>query len=126
MFDNDTTWAIVLKDTGEAIGAIGYGPSCDCNLPAREGEPTVGYWVARPYWGRGICTEALGLMIRNILSDTDIASLISGHFIDNPASGRVMEKCGFIPTGEECFDEILYGGEGRPIRVLRLIIRKPS
>ena len=126
MFDNDTTWAIVLKDTGEAIGAIGYGPSCDCNLPAREGEPTVGYWVARPYWGRGICTEALGLMIRNILSDTDIASLISGHFIDNPASGRVMEKCGFIPTGEECFDESLYGGEGRPIRVLRLIIRKPS
>ena len=126
MFDNDTTWAIVLKDTGEAIGAIGYGPSCDCNLPAREGEPTVGYWVARPYWGRGICTEALGLMIRNILSDTDIASLISGHFIDNPASGRVMEKCGFIPTGEECFDESLYGGEGRPIRVLRLIIRMPS
>ena len=126
VFDNDTTSAIVLKDTGEAIGAIGYGPSCDCNLPAREGEPTVGYWVARPYWGRGICTEALGLMIRNILSDTDIASLISGHFIDNPASGRVMEKCGFIPTGEECFDESLYGGEGRPIRVLRLIIRKPS
>lgn len=126
VFDNDTTWAIVLKDTGEAIGAIGYGPSCDCNLPAREGEPTVGYWVARPYWGRGICTEALGLMIRNILSDTDIASLISGHFIDNPASGRVMEKCGFVPTGEECFDESLYGGEGRPIRVLRLIIRKPS
>ena len=70
--------------------------------------------------------EAAGLMIRNILSDTDIASLISGHFIDNPASGRVMEKCGFIPTGEECFDESLYGGEGRPIRVLRLIIRKPS
>ena len=126
VFDNDTTWAIVLKDTGEAIGAIGYGPSCDCNLPAHEGEPTVGYWVARPYWGRGICTEALGLMIRNILSDTDIASLISGHFIDNPASGRVMEKCGFVPTGEECFDESLYGGEGRPIRVLRLIIRKPS
>lgn len=126
VFNNDTTWAIVLKETGEAIGAIGYGPSCDCNLPAREGEPTVGYWVARPYWNRGICTEALGLMIRNILSDTDIASLISGHFIDNPASGRVMEKCGFIPTGEECFDKSLYGGEGRPIRVLRLIIRKPS
>lgn len=123
VFNNDTTWAIVLKETGEAIGAIGYGPSCDCNLPSREGEPTVGYWVARPYWGRGICTEALGLMIRNILSDTDIASLISGHFIDNPASGRVMEKCGFIPTGEECYDESLYGGEGRPIRVLRMELR---
>lgn len=123
VFNNDTTWAIVLKETGEAIGAMGYGPSCDCNLPSREGEPTVGYWVARPYWGRGICTEALRLMISNIQSDTEIASLISGHFTDNPASGRVMEKCGFIPTGEECYDESLYGGEGRPIRVLRMELR---
>lgn len=123
VFHNDTTWAIVLKETGEAIGAMGYGPSCDCNLPSREGEPTVGYWVARPYWGRGICTEALRLMISNIQSDTEIASLISGHFTDNPASGRVMEKCGFIPTGEECYDESLYGGEGRPIRVLRMELR---
>lgn len=126
VFHNDTTWAIVLKETGEAIGAMGYGPSCDCNLPSREGEPTVGYWVARPYWGRGICTEALRLMISNIQSDTEIASLISGHFTDNPASGRVMEKCGFIPTGEVCFDESLCCGGGRPIRVLRLIFRRPS
>ena len=123
VFNNDTTWAIVLKETGEAIGAIGYGPSCDCNLPAREGEPTVGYWVARPYWNRGICTEALGLMIRNIKTGTDIDSLISGHFIDNPASGKVMEKCGFVPTGEVCFDESLCCGGGRPIRVLRLELR---
>lgn len=124
VFNNDTTWAIVLKETGEPIGAIGYGPSCDCGLPAREGEPTVGYWVARPYWNRGICTEALGLMIRKVQTDTNIASLISGHFTDNPASGRVMEKCGFVPTGEECFDDTLYGGAGRPIRVLRLEINR--
>lgn len=124
VFNNDTTWAIVLKETGEPIGAIGYGPSCDCGLPAREDEPTVGYWVARPYWNRGICTEALGLMIRNVRTDTNIASLISGHFTDNPASGRVMEKCGFVPTGEECFDDTLYGGAGRPVRVLRLEINR--
>ncbi|MGM9741319.1 MAG: GNAT family N-acetyltransferase [Candidatus Cryptobacteroides sp.] len=123
VFNNDTTWAIVLKETGEAIGAVGYGPSCECSLPAKEGEPTVGYWVAKPYWNKGICTEALGLMIRNIKTGTDIDSLISGHFIDNPASGKVMEKCGFVPTGEECFDESLYGGTGRPIRVLRLELR---
>ena len=39
VFHNDTNWAIELKSTGEAIGAIGYGPSCDCKLPARENEP---------------------------------------------------------------------------------------
>ena len=121
VFGNDATWAIELKETGEAIGAIGYGPSCDCNLPAREGEPITGYWIAKPYWNQGICTAALGLMIEHIRQTTDIPSLISGHFIDNPASGRVMEKCGFIATGETCIDENQYQGEGRPIRVLRLI-----
>ena len=142
------TWAIVLKETGETmeqreqsdacidsaesrqrktegqpIGAMGYGPSCECNLPAREGEPLIGYWVAKPYWNKGICTEALRLMLDHIRETTDIKSLISGHFVDNPASGRVMEKCGFVPTGETCIDTNQYQGEGRPIRVLRLEIR---
>ena len=120
VFNNDTNWAIVLKESGEVIGAIGYGPSCDCKLPARDGEPITGYWIAKPYWNQGICTEALALMIEHIRETTDIPSLISGHFIDNPASGRVMEKCGFIPTGETCIDETQYQGKDRPIRVLRL------
>jgi len=114
------TWAIVLKETDEPIGAMGYGPSCECDLPAREGEPLIGYWVAKPYWNKGICTEALRLMLDHIRESTDIKSLISGHFVDNPASGRVMEKCGFVPTGEICIDENQYQGENRPIRVLRL------
>lgn len=122
LFHNPTTWAIVLKETGEAIGAIGYGPSCDCALPAREGEPVVGYWIGKPYWNGGLCTEALALMIQHIRATTSHRSLISGHFIDNPASGRVMEKCGFTATGETCYDEQLHTGQSRPIRVLRLIL----
>ena len=112
--DATNTWAIELKETGKAIGAMGYGPSCECDLPAREGEP---------YWNQGICTEALQLMLDHIRQTTDIKSLISGHFFDNPASGRVMEKCGFIPTGETCIDANQYQGANRPIRVLRLEIR---
>lgn len=122
VFNNPTTWAIVLKETDEPVGAIGYGSSCDCSLPAREGEPTVGYWVGRPYWNRGICTEALRLMVAHIRETTGIKSLVSGHFIDNPTSGRVMEKCGFQATGEICVDHRLYKGEGRHIRVLRLVL----
>ena len=118
------TWAIELKATGEAIGAMGYGPSCECDLPAREGEPLIGYWVAKPFWNQGICTEALRLMLDHIRETTDIKSLISGHFVDNPASGRVMEKCGFVPTGETCIDENQYQGANRPIRVLRLEIKR--
>ena len=97
--------------------------SCECNLPARDGEPLIGYWIAKPYWNRGICTEALGLMIEHIRQVTDVKSLISGHFVDNPASGRVMEKCGFIPTGETVIDEAQYQGKDHPIRVLRLELR---
>ena len=62
--DATNTWAIELKETGEAIGAMGYGPSCNCNLPARDGEPLIGYWIAKPYWNKGICTEALGPYLR--------------------------------------------------------------
>ena len=123
VFNNPTVWAIVLKEAGQVVGAMGYGPSCDCSLPSREGEPTVGYWVGKPYWGMGICTEALRLMIDHIRKTTTIPSLISGHFTDNPASGRVMEKCGFIPTGETVCDSKLYHGAGKPINVLRLTIQ---
>ena len=123
VFHNPTTWAIVLRQTGELVGAIGYGPSCECQLPALPCEPTVGYWVGKPFWNQGICTEALRMMIDHIRATTTITSLISGHFVDNPASGKVMEKCGFIATGDTCFDESLYTGKHRPIRVLRLSIQ---
>ena len=123
IFHNDTTWAICLKETSEPIGAMGYMSSAGNNLPSRDGEPLVGYWVGRPYWNRGICTEALQMMLGHIRKDTDISSLISSHFIDNPASGRVMEKCGFVPTGDTCIDEALSGSY-RPMRVLRLEIKK--
>ena len=128
VFRNPTTWAIIRKEDDLLVGAIGYGPSCDCHLPAREGEPTVGYWIAKPFWNQGLCTEALQLLIahlrqqneNNEVSSTTIPSLISGHFIDNPASGRVMEKCGFVPTGDICYDPTLHSGTAHPIRVLRL------
>ena len=80
----------------------------------------MGYWLARPYWNRGICSEALAMMIAHIRRTTALPSLISGHFVDNPPSGRVMEKCGFVATGQMAWDATLYGGDGRAIRVLRL------
>ena len=91
VFQNDTTWAIVLKGVG-VVGAIGYGPSCDCNLPARDDEPITGYWVAKPYWNQGICTEALNLLIDYCFHEKGFQTLWCDFFIDNPASGRVMEK----------------------------------
>ena len=118
VFHNDTNWAIELKATGEPIGAIGYLPAPESDLPVREGEPLVGYWVGKPYWNQGICTEALRVMLEHIRKTTDIKSLISSHYFDNPASGQVMEKCGFVATGETCIDEKLTGTT-KPTRVMR-------
>lgn len=120
VFHSDTIWAIVLKETGEAIGCMGYMPEWEMNLPAREGEPLVGYWVGKPYWNKGICTEALQLMLDYIRRETDYVSLIGCHYVDNPASGHVMEKCGFVPTGETAVDATLYDGKEHLMRVLRL------
>lgn len=59
----------------------------------------LGYWIARQYWGRGFATEAArGVMeIARLIGHRQ---LIAGHFTDNPASGRVLRKLGFQPTGQ--------------------------
>ena len=70
-------------------------------LPGRtqEGEFELGYWVARPWWGRGIATEAGRALIANARDSLRLKRLVAGHFTDNPASGRVLQKLGFRPTG---------------------------
>ncbi len=121
VFHNDTTWAIELKTTGEPVGCMGFMPKFEMKLPAHEGDALIGYWVGKPYWNQGICTEALQLMLTHIRQTKAAFSLVSSHFVDNPASGRVMEKCGFIATGEICVDERQYNGKDHPMRVLRFV-----
>ena len=68
-FTNDRTWAIVLKETGEIIGCIGYMIKGESNIDIAENEAEAGYWVAMPYWNKGICSEALRLMIDYCFKD---------------------------------------------------------
>ncbi|MDO4462354.1 MAG: GNAT family N-acetyltransferase [Bacteroidia bacterium] len=120
VFGNDTTWAIVLKSTNEPIGTIGYMPIYDMNINHGEDEPLVGYWVGKPYWNQGICTEALRLMLDKIRRDGKYKILYCSHYVDNPASGRVMVKCGFEYTGDTVVDSTLCVGEGKEMKVYRL------
>ena len=64
-----------------------------------EGETELGYWIARPYWGLGFATEAGEAVVRMARESLKHPKLVAGHFIDNPASGRVLHKLGFRPTG---------------------------
>lgn len=121
-FRNDFTWAVVLKETGEVIGCVGYLPASLSNLKIGDGECEVGYWIARPYWDNGICTEALQLVVDHCFREKGFKTLWGGHFLTNPASGRVMEKCGFVPTGEETTHPNLEVGSESPVRVMKLEI----
>lgn len=62
--------------------------------------PEIGYWIGRPYWGRGLATEAVQGLVFWAGKRWGKRALTAGHFADNPASGRVLEKAGFLPTGE--------------------------
>lgn len=119
-FLNDHTWAIELKKSGEVVGCIGYLRHNESNISIGEKEVEVGYWVAKPFWNQGICSETLGLVVAHCLHEKGFDALWGDYFIDNPASGRVMEKCGFIHTGATRFCPHLYGGEERPVEVMRL------
>src|SRR5215210_6982620 len=70
-----------------------------CGLGAKpSGAVELGYWIARPYWGRGYASEAATAVI-DIARTLRLPRLVGSYFLDNPASGRVLEKLGFEPTG---------------------------
>lgn len=77
----------------ELVGAIGFG-----RRPA--GRIEFGYWIARRHWGRGYATEAGRAMLAAARHGLRLKRLDAGHFLDNPASGRVLAKLGFRPTGK--------------------------
>lgn len=121
IFSNDTTWAIVLKETNEAIGCMGYFTQATSNIPIGENDCEMGYWVGKPYWNKGICTEAFRLMLDYCINEKHYENIWSDHFIGNPASGRVMEKCGFKDTGKLNRCSNLLGGDKDMVRIYKLM-----
>ena len=74
-------------------GCIGIDP-----VPGDEDVVEIGYWIARQYWGRGYASEA-GRAVIEIARMLGYQRLTGSHFLDNPASGAVLTKLGFVPTG---------------------------
>ncbi|MEL7199217.1 MAG: GNAT family N-acetyltransferase [Pseudomonadota bacterium] len=76
----------------EVLGTIGIDPS-------PTDEPELGYWIAREHWGHGYATEA-GRGVIKIAQVLGHNRLVASHFLDNPASGKVLRKLGFVATGD--------------------------
>jgi RimJ/RimL family protein N-acetyltransferase len=85
----DATFVIMLDN--DVIGA--------CGIELRESAAEIGYWLGAPYWGRGYATEAARAAIDYAFGDLGQAALQAGARVSNPASLRVLEKCGFQWTG---------------------------
>lgn len=82
-------WAIELKNENKVIGSIG-AKKPDESLSKIE----IGYCIGEKWWNRGIVTEALKEVIRFFFEEIGVNRIEAYHDVRNPASGRVMQKCG--------------------------------
>lgn len=75
---------------GTLVGAVGY-------IAGEDRSAEIGYWIGTPWWGQGLATEAARALVRYCFTTGGFRRLTCCHFVDNPASARVIEKLGFQP-----------------------------
>ncbi len=79
-------------------GAVGARLIGGCGLSLLDGDVNLGYWIAPAEWGRGYASEAAGAVL-GLARALGHRRVVASHYIDNAASGRVLEKVGFRRTG---------------------------
>src|SRR6185295_553155 len=77
---------------GEAVGGIGFAMQHDVERVSSE----IGYWLAEPFWGRGIATQALSAVTSYAIETHGFTRMFAVPFATNPASCRVLEKAGYV------------------------------
>lgn len=82
-------YAITLGDSGELAGAISL-------TEITRNDANLGYWLGVPYWGKGYCTEAVRPFITFCFTELKLPMIYARHLIENKASGKVIQKCGFL------------------------------
>ena len=88
-------YAICLKTDGKAIGTVELKLNGHTDMTEREDECELGYWLGKPFWGRGIMPEAVREMLRHAFEDLGMTKVWAGYYEGNIKSKRVQEKCGF-------------------------------
>jgi len=100
----------ILKRTSgapELIGGIGLAAT-------DEGGVELGCWIRRADWGRGYATEAARAVLATARHGLRLPRIEAGHFTDNPASGRLLQKLGFAPTAAVATRRCLVRGQDLP------------
>ncbi len=108
--ERDRAFGIETRD-GDFAGVLGFhhrdGPA-----------PEMGYWLGRPFWGQGLMTETARTALEWARDVWGKDYLVSGHFADNPASGRVLCKAGFLYTGDVVLRHSVARGEAAMTRMM--------
>ena len=96
----DTHWARILADPAVVVLTIeADGEVAGSALSfVRDGRRQVGYRIGREHWGRGVATAALTELVARHVTDRPLFARVAAH---NPASRRVLEKCGFRLVARE-------------------------
>ncbi len=82
---------LAIEVNNEAVGGIGIIYQSDVYRRGAE----IGYWLSEEYWGQGIMTEAIIILVQHTFNNSDIVRIHAGTFETNIASARVLEKAGF-------------------------------
>ena len=97
-----------IEYNGKYVGNIGLNKQSDVYSKSAE----LGYFIGEPYWNKGIATRAVNLICEYGFKELDIVRIYACIFEYNPASGRVLEKCGFkkeaVSKSAVCKNGIIY------------------
>ncbi len=108
--ETDATFAIELEDEG-LIGVTGFFTA--------PGEPLeMGYWIGKPWWGQGYATEAALGALSWVDHSWKKRRVMAGHFSDNPTSGAVLCKAGFLYTGDVALRPSVARGASAATRMM--------
>jgi RimJ/RimL family protein N-acetyltransferase len=92
-------------------------------IDATSGPPELGYWLAKPHWGRGVMSAATRALVDFAFAATDIDRIVSGHFVDNVASAAVLKKLGFKPSG---LIETRSRARSEPVRLVAMALEREA
>lgn len=90
-------YAVCEKNTGKAIGSVELKLNGHTDMTKRDDECELGYWLGKPFWGRGYMPEAAREIIRHGFEDLGMNTIWCGYYEGNRKSKRVQEKVGFRP-----------------------------
>ncbi|MBD3290921.1 GNAT family N-acetyltransferase [candidate division KSB1 bacterium] len=91
---SELTLAITHKQEKYLIGAIGL-----VRIKKEHQHAEMGYWIGKPFWGKGYCTEAARAMLDYSFNSLNLNRVHANHMVHNPASGKVMRKIGMKYEG---------------------------